>query len=132
MKIPPRDYPALCAHFEPRPIRSASHYRRTLAAREFLQSQRERRTWDQQDYLELLELLINRYEGIIPASKPSPLMLLRQLVEQHRLRKTDLSRILGKSLSLCSMILSGQRQITRAHAERLGKYFKIGPELFLT
>jgi len=129
----PLDYPSLCSSFFPRPIRDHDSYQTTLAVISMLTHFSKKLNKDQQDYLDLLQLLIQRYEGsTVIATQPQPLLLLKQLVEEHRLRKSDLSRILGRSLSLCSMILNGQRKITHEHAIRLGKYFGRGPELFLT
>lgn len=128
----PSDYASLCQNFLPRPIRSHSAYQATLLVINLLKDRPKKLTRDQQDYLNLLELLIQRYEGLaIPNTTPKPLSLLKQLVDEHRLTKSDLSKILGRSLALASMILSGQRKITREHAVRLGKYFGIAPEPFL-
>jgi len=129
----PRDYHSLCEHYLPRPIRSQARYQSTLAVIANIKNTLRKLTKDQQDYLDLLNLLIQRYEGLaIASSTPPALALLKQLIEKHRLNKSDLSRILGRSLALVSMILSGQRKITQEHANRLGKYFSMSPEPFLT
>jgi len=124
----PRSYPALCASFPPRLIRTPSAYQATLLVVEILTHSEHPLNSAQQDYLALLRQLIERYET---SESPKPLSLLRQLVVEHKLRKTDLSRILGRSLALGSMILNGQRKITREHADRLGKHFGLCPDAFL-
>ena len=125
----PGDYASLVASFPPRVIRSRKCYEETRRLISELKQSVRRLNRDQKEYLTLLEILVQRYEG--PRQSPGPLVLLRQLVEEHKLRKADLSRILGRSLSLGSMILSGQRKITPEHAARLGRYFGKGPDLFL-
>ncbi|MGC6567114.1 MAG: hypothetical protein ACON38_16065 [Akkermansiaceae bacterium] len=53
------------------------------------------------------------------------------MVDEHKLTKSDLSRILGRSLALGSMILNGKRKITREHSRRLARYFGLRPDAFL-
>jgi len=125
----PLDYAGLISRFPPRVIRNRVFLKKTLAEIHELKNSPCRLNRDQEEFLALLQLLVRRYEG--PVEPKSAHALLRQLVDEHKLRKTDLSRILGRSLSLCSMILSGQRKITREHAIRLGRYFGKGPDLFL-
>jgi len=121
----PRDYPSLFGTFLPRTIR----HQATPLVINILKDTPQKLNKVQQDYL---DLLIQRYEGLaISNSTPKSLSLLKQLVDEHRLTKSDLSKILGRSLALAFMILSGQCTITQAHAVRLGKYFGSAPEPFL-
>lgn len=122
-------YDDLVARFAPRVIRSRVACARTLERIAEIENSGHPRSCDEAEYLALLKLLVERFQG--PPEKPRALVLLRQLLDEHQLRKSDLSRILGKSLSLCSMILSGQRAITKQHAARLGRYFGKGSDLFL-
>lgn len=128
----PEDFLSLCKTFPPRPIRKRADYRTFLSIQCHLKESIDRTNRDQRDYLDLLTLVIQRYEGVAVSSKPKPLSLLKQLVDEHKLSKGDLSKILGRSISLGSMILSGQRKITREHAVCLGKYFGMAPEPFLS
>ena len=128
----PEDFLSLCKTFPPRPIRRRADYQTFLTIQCHLKASIDRANRDQQDYLDLLTLVIQRYEGVAVSSKSKPLSLLRQLVDEHKLSKGDLSKILGRSISLGSMILSGQRKITHEHPVRLGKYFGMAPDPFLS
>lgn len=122
-------FPELVARFPPCLIRSQSARDEMMVEIARLESLIRPLGSDESEYLSLLQVLLARYEG--PPAKTGALALLEQLLAEHQLRKSDLSRILGKSMSLCSMILNGQRAITREHAVRLGRYFGRGPDLFL-
>ncbi len=54
---------------------------------------------------------------------------LRLLIHQHKLSYSDLKEEIG-SKSLISQILSGSKNMTRAHIANLSKRFNISPELF--
>lgn len=122
-------YESLVNRFPPRVIRSRESYLKTLCHIKSFKGRSRKLTADELDYLSLLHLLVKRYEG--PEEKPRAVEYLKKLLEEHKLRIKDLSKILGKSPPLCSMILNGQRAITRQHAMRLGRYFGRGPDLFL-
>ena len=122
-------YESLVTRFPPRVIRSRESYLKTLCHIKLFKDPSRKLTADELDYLSLLHLLVKRYEG--PEEKPRAVEYLKKLLEEHKLRIKDLSKILGKSPPLCSMILNGQRAITRQHAMRLGRYFGRGPDLFL-
>lgn len=126
------DFLSLCRSFPPKPIRNHGVYQDTCQVIATLEKDLPQLTTDQRDYLELLRQLVELYELKNSVSgKPRPLQLLRQLIDEHRLNKSDISRILDRSCSLGSMILSGQRAITEEHARRLGRYFGLRAEDFL-
>lgn len=54
--------------------------------------------------------------------------ILRFIINQHQLTFSDLPEIGHKSL--VSKILSGERQLTRTHINKLCKRFNINPQLF--
>lgn len=58
----------------------------------------------------------------------SDVVMLRFLLSQHQLTLSDLPEIGHKSL--VSKILSGERNLTRSHIEKLSKRFHIDPGLF--
>lgn len=127
----PTNYQDLCQILPPRMIHSRKDYLNVQATIEAIKKLR-RLTKDQRAYLELLHLISDHYQSQESTSFVlNPIKLLHQLIHDYGLSKTDLSRILGKSLSLGSMILSGQRKITKEHARRLGRYFDMQPEAFL-
>ena len=92
-----------------------------------------RPTADQAAYLETLSLLIERYEDMhhaIDTGKTDPIANLRFLLSQHGMNASDLGDILGQR-QLGSKVLSGTRQLSKAHIQALCRHFKVGPGAFL-
>lgn len=92
----------------------------------------DRRTTDQEDYLETLSLLIERYESenhAIDTSRMNPLDTLRFLMKQHGMTASQLGEILGQR-QLGPKVLSGQRQLSKNHIQSLCRHFKVGPGAF--
>lgn len=54
---------------------------------------------------------------------------LRLLMSQHNLKNKDLKDLIGSD-SLISMILKGDRELTRKHISNLSVHFGISPSLF--
>ena len=121
LKCSHRGYTQLVAEFPPRMIRSLNDYQQVIARMEEISGSQRPLNRDEREYLSLLSLLARKFE--IPKPKTGPAALLSELLEEHRMGIRELSKILGRSFSLCSMILNGQRNITKQHAIRLGKYF---------
>jgi len=85
----------------------------------------------EQDAIELLSLLIDRYESdryVLPEA--SPLQVLRFLMDQHGLTQQDLRPEIG-SESLVSLVLSGKRNLTISHIRALAKRFGVPAAVFL-
>jgi HTH-type transcriptional regulator/antitoxin HigA len=87
--------------------------------------------------ISLLAHAIKEYEekddevsDFVNQSKDTPrdVSMLRLLLSQHQLKLSDLPEIGHKSL--VSKILSGERNLTRAHIEKLSQRFHIDPGLF--
>jgi HTH-type transcriptional regulator/antitoxin HigA len=92
----------------------------------FCLTARAERTEDDADAIELLSLLIDRYEKErYPVPDAGAAEVLRFLIERHGLAKRDLVPELG-SESTVSLVLSGGRQLTRGMIERLSKRFGVG------
>ena len=95
-----------------------------------------KRTKDQNDYLETLILVMEAYEAgeIVDAldrSQSSGLDAIKYLMETRGLNQVDLAKLLKVGASAVSMILSGNRPITADHARNLAKYFSVSPAAFL-
>lgn len=56
---------------------------------------------------------------------------LRCIMQQHSLKPADLQEEIG-SKSLVSMILSGQRALTKEHIAKLAKRFHVNPAIFFS
>jgi len=93
----------------------------------------DRRTADQEAYLETLSLLIERYEDVhhaIDMGKADPIATLRFLLRQHGMTASDLGEILGQR-QLGSKILNGTRQLSKVHIQALCRHFQVAPGAFL-
>ena len=88
--------------------------------------------------IEALSNSIARYESEVvsfsefnqPGLSSDPAVAtLKVLMEQHNLNTTDFKNEIGGK-SMVSQVLSGGKQLTRNHIERLAKRFAISPALF--
>jgi HTH-type transcriptional regulator / antitoxin HigA len=85
----------------------------------------------ERDAIELLSLLIERYESEqYPLPHVSPVEVLRFLMERHGMTQRDLRPEIG-SEPLVSLILSGKRSLTVAHMHALAKRFHVPAAVFL-
>jgi HTH-type transcriptional regulator/antitoxin HigA len=85
-------------------------------------------------YLDVLIDLVERYEreefeSLIP--QVGPVEALRFLVSENDMSASDLGRLLGNR-ALGSAVLSGKRQLSKAHIVKLSARFGVSPWLFLT
>ena len=81
--------------------------------------------------INLLSLLIDKYESErFAIAAASPIEVLKFLMEQNGLQQRDLLGELG-SESNVSLILSGKRNLTLSHVQRLSKRFGVSPSVFL-
>ena len=128
----PREFAALCAVLTPRPIRDRADYDNTVEIIEAMVLWEKEFSRDQEDYFEVICTLVERYEAE-HAKWPdvSPVEMLRHLVDEHQMSGADLSRVLGGSRHLGSMILRGERSITLSHARKLAAHFGLQPGAFV-
>lgn len=92
-----------------------------------------RRSADQEDYLETLSLLIETYEEKhhpVTSGELDPRETLEYLLEEHEMSASDLGRLLGQR-QLGAKILSGARNLSKAHIQKLAKHFSVSPAVFL-
>jgi HTH-type transcriptional regulator / antitoxin HigA len=93
----------------------------------------DRRTPDQDEYLESLSLLMEHYESTHSPIGKSGLMstdLLKYLMESNAMSESDLGRLLGER-SLGNAIISGRRALSKAHIRILADRFKVSTDLFM-
>jgi HTH-type transcriptional regulator / antitoxin HigA len=85
----------------------------------------------QRDLLNHLADLISEYEEIhYPMPRVPGRQVLEFLMDQHRLRQSDLVPIFG-SKSIVSEVLSGKRQLTVKHIRELSKLFHVSADVFI-
>lgn len=88
------------------------------------------RTTEEEEAIELLTLLIERYETEhYPVPDADPVDVLRFLLHQNGLSQRDIVSELG-SESTVSLVLSGKRRLNRGHIERLSRRFHVSPSVF--
>jgi HTH-type transcriptional regulator / antitoxin HigA len=91
----------------------------------------ENPTSDEEQAIELLTLLVVRYETEHrPIPKASPVSVVRHLIERGNLTQRDLIPEFG-SESAVSMFLSGRRSLTMQQVQRLCARFKLSADVFI-
>jgi HTH-type transcriptional regulator/antitoxin HigA len=87
-------------------------------------------TADEGDAIDLMSLLIERYEEEqYPVPSAESAEVLRYLLERNGLSQRDVAAELG-SESTVSLVLSGKRQLNRDHIARLSQRFHVSPAVF--
>jgi antitoxin component HigA of HigAB toxin-antitoxin module len=88
----------------------------------------------EQQYLDALEVLIEAYEDdVIPVNRDrrTPLERLKSAMRTSQTTPAQLRSILGASQSMVSMILSGQRGLSKKAITRLAEHLRVDPGYFL-
>lgn len=122
-------YIELLQKFPPRPIGSEAELLTVQAVIDNLLDAGEM-TSEQQDYINLLGILVHEYEEkhvLIPDL--SGVDLLKALIAEFGLRQKDLLSIF-KTESIISAILNGKRKFTVEHIEKLSDFFHVSPSVF--
>lgn len=89
-------------------------------------------TTEEDEAIELLTLLIESYESErYPVPSGTPAEVLRFLMASHGLSQKDLVPEFGVE-STVSLVLSGRRQMNRAHIARLSRRFHVSPAVFFS
>ena len=86
-----------------------------------------------QDEIELLELLINKWDQDHNEMEDiDPVTLILSLMDDHKLKAKDLAEILGLSKGTVSKILNYQKGLSKASIRNLSIHFKLLQEAFNT
>lgn len=129
-KSRPVEYLALLRAFPPRPIRDDDAHRRAIAVVNGLLD-RPALSPDEEDYLDVLGLLIADYEdAIYEHPEFSPVERLRHLMEEHSLTQAELSRRTSVAVTSLSDILNGKRRISPRIRARFAECFGVAPSYF--
>jgi HTH-type transcriptional regulator/antitoxin HigA len=127
----PDIYADLVGLFMPRPLHDEVDYRNALAVLDAMAG--FEMNADQEDYFEAIATFVEKYEAehhAIDDSKLTPVKLLRSLMDEHGMSESDLGRLLGDR-SLGHRILSGQRELSKAHIRLLAEHFSLNPAALL-
>ncbi len=123
-------YLELVAQFPLRPIHSDEELER--------RSEWSIRSWtvgtllpEEEDYLEVLGDLIERYESEAhPMAPVSDAEMLRHLIEAKGVLSDGDFPATGIADSTISEILKGKRSLNRSHIGKLARYFNVSPDVF--
>lgn len=127
------DFARLVTRFRPLPITSADQYDRTVEVMNKL-AVRDRRSRDEEQYLDLLTLLVETYDRQhydFGPDRRTAAQRLKAAMAAAGVTRTELAQVLGVGRSAVSMILSGKRQLSRQGVIRLSRRFKVDAGYFL-
>jgi len=115
----------------PRPIRTEKDNERYLQVMEHLMDLGDRMTPEQRELLDLLVVLIERFEAErYSLSAASPVEALREFMEARGMKLAGLAALIG-SKGVASEILSGKRGLSKTNIKRVAEHFGVSPEVFL-
>ena len=128
----PVAYGELLARVQPHPIKNGREYDRLVAEVGRLMERGERNlSTEETSLLEMLSILIEDYDRKhYPLPPAQPHKMLAFLLEQRGLEPHDLWPVLG-SKSRVSEILSGKRDISKAHAKKLALFFHVPIDMLI-
>lgn len=123
-------YLKLVKAFPLRPVRDDETLTQAVAVVDSLVSRGDLADGEK-DYLEVLIDLVEKYElDAHSQSQPSDAEMLRILIDDRKIRRSDLARATKIANSTISEILKGKRQLTRSQIGAVAKYFGVRPTLF--
>jgi len=127
----PKTYRELVALLPPRPIHDDVDLANAVEMIDRLAGFKLNR--DQEDYLEALSTFVAAYESErfpMDDSHISPRDALKFLLNEHGMSASDLGRLLGNR-TLGPAILSGHRDLSKAHIKKIAKHFKVDAGVLL-
>ena len=127
-----RAYGKLLSKEAPTRIHDDAEHQAAMARLKDLMLREKEASSEELAYLDLLATLIEDYERKRWPLKRETLSgreMLATLMEENGLKQSDLAGIVPQSN--ISAILAGKRTISKAVAIKLGKRFRVSPELFL-
>ena len=129
--VPDTWYDLIESLYDLRPIKNRETYGQAMQVLRVLMRHRKRNR-DQNDYLKTLCALIGDYEAKARRmpSGHDPLDNLRFLLEENEMTASDLGRLLGDR-SLGTRLLSGERDLSKAHIKKLSDHFRVSPAAFI-
>lgn len=127
----PDTYAALADLFMPRPLHDDVDYRNALAVLDAMAG--FEMNGDQEDYFEAVATFVEKYEAVHHATVQedmTPAELIKSLMEEHGMSESDLGRLLGDR-SLGHRIITGERELSKAHIRILAEHFSLNPAALL-
>jgi HTH-type transcriptional regulator / antitoxin HigA len=132
--VPPRSFEELNSLHPLRPIHDDVDLENAQEFSDALAILRKR-SRDQEDYLETLSTLIEKYEAEQDVFSEderelTTVDILRRLMEGREMSASDLGRVIGNR-ELGAAVLRGDRQLSKANILKLAEHFAVSPALFL-
>jgi HTH-type transcriptional regulator/antitoxin HigA len=123
-------YLALVASLPLRPIRNERELDRAIQRLDELLARRKL-SKSEQDYLEVLTDLVQKYEASTQPMKPvSDADMLSFLMESRGITQNELAAATGIVNTTLSAVVHGKRRLTREHVGRLAEFFGLTPAAF--
>jgi HTH-type transcriptional regulator / antitoxin HigA len=123
-------YLDLIRHFPLRPIRSEKELDKAIQVMDSLLDLGALSS-DEQDYLDVLADLVERYEtDHHPIPPLSDADLLRHLIEAKETTQVQVAQAAGIAESTLSELLSGKRSLNRTQIAKLSRFFHVEPGVF--
>ncbi len=115
----------------PHAIHNERDYKKYVARVEALLDQRKRSP-AQERYVDLLSVLIERYEEEVDEeiAPPSPLDALKELMLANGFSQADLGRLFGSS-GVASEVLAGRRAISKEQIRKISTRFNVSAASFI-
>ena len=128
----PKTYDGLVSLHVPRPIHDKVGYDNAVEIVHALAGHKLNR--DQDDYLELMDRIIEDYEAETIEEPPaiSGIDSLKYLMSENDMTGDDLSKLLGVNRSIAYRILKGTRNLTTEHIKKLSVRFAVSTDLFIS
>jgi HTH-type transcriptional regulator / antitoxin HigA len=125
-----RHYLGLVRTYPLRPIRSEKELDAAIRRIDVLLD-KPRRNPAEEDYLEVLGNLVERYETEAHPEQPvSDAAMLRHLIDARAVSQVEIARLTGIAISTISAVLHGNRTLNRDHIGKLAAYFHVAPDVF--
>jgi HTH-type transcriptional regulator/antitoxin HigA len=122
-------YKKLVAKHPPHVIHTEEENEAYIAELEALYSQEEL-TPEESEYADLIKVLIEKFESRYQIKRAaSPLDVVHHLMDARDLKQSDMLDVFG-SKGIASEVLSGKRELSKAHIQRLSEKFHVSPSLF--
>jgi HTH-type transcriptional regulator / antitoxin HigA len=119
----------------PKIIETQPEYEHFLTVTENLLSKCSERIEAETALFMLLVKLIRGYEEKTYSFQEwintKPHEFLQHLMEAWKIKQVELVNATGLNKGLVSAMLSGKREISKAHAKKLGEYFNVSPAAFI-
>jgi HTH-type transcriptional regulator/antitoxin HigA len=126
-----KTYAGLLAEALPEVIETVAQNRRMIKIYKTLMDKGESRTQEERKLQKLLGHLIHTFEQKhYKMEKVTPREALIKMMEMNHLKQADIVHIFG-SRGVTSEVISGKREISKANAKKLAKFFHTSTDLFL-